>query len=70
MRGKGHRHAHVVKVGKQTGGGRNRVRAGRTEQGMRASWQEGAGIGGGQGDRGGRQGWKNEKGARCTEGGS
>ena len=45
-RRKEHRRGQVAKVGKQAGGGRNRASSGVTWQGVRASWQEGSGIGG------------------------
>ena len=57
--GKGHRWGQVAKVGKQAGEGRNRACSGATRQGVRASWQEGTGIGGGQEGRRGSRGWKN-----------
>ena len=44
-RGKG---ADRWKVGEQAEGGRNMACSGGTGQGVRANWQEGAGIGGGQ----------------------
>ena len=48
----------MVKVGKQAGGGRNRACADVTGQGVRASLQEGTGIGDGQEGRRGRRAWK------------
>ena len=47
------------KLGNQAGRSRNKARSGGTGQGVRASWQEGTGIGGGQEGRRGRRGWKN-----------
>ena len=49
----------MAKVGKQAGEGRNRARLGVTGQGVQASSQEEAGIGGGQEGRRGRLGQKN-----------
>ena len=46
----------MAKVGKQAGGGRNRAHSGVTGQGVRTSWQEGAGIGDEQEGRRGRRG--------------